>query len=192
METLILVARVGLSLAAVLGLLWWLGRRVQGSGALKRRRREGLVVLGRQQLGGKSGVALIEAGGRRLVVGYGEQGVSLIHDAGDVADEEAAPEAPALVQAADDQVAVPAIDELVASFSATETVMGGSFEPVVTKAHKAQPRKAAPAAQVHVRSTSARTAEARRPRTPLEGSILAPDTWRKAVVAAQEWTTRRS
>ena len=64
METLILLARVGLSLAAVLALLWWLGRRMQGSATLKRRRREGLVVLGRQQLGGKSGVALVEVDGR--------------------------------------------------------------------------------------------------------------------------------
>ena len=58
METLILVARVGLSLAAVLGLLWWFSRRMQSSTTLRRRRREELVVLGKQQLGGKSGVAL--------------------------------------------------------------------------------------------------------------------------------------
>ena len=76
MDTLILAARVGLSLAAVLGLMWWLSRRMQSSTLLRRRRRENLTVLGRQQLGKQSGVALIEASGRRLVIGYGEQGVT--------------------------------------------------------------------------------------------------------------------
>ncbi len=169
METLILLARVGLSLAAVLALLWWLGRRMQGSAALKRRRREGLVVLGRQQLGGKSGVALVEVDGRRLVVGYGEQGVSLLLDGGAEASVDAQPGVEEIAQ------------------STAELVP--AQEPVVQIAEPAKVREAAP---VHVRSTPARMAEVRRPRSPLEGSILAPDTWRKAVVAAQEWTTRRS
>lgn len=170
METLILLARVGLSLAAVLALLWWLGRRMQGSAALKRRRREGLVVLGRQQLGGKSGVALVEVDGRRLVVGYGEQGVSLLLDGGAEASVDVQPSV-----------------EAQAAQSAAELV--SAQEPAVQIVEPVKVRDAAP---VHVRSTPARMAEVRRPRSPLEGSILAPDTWRKAVVAAQEWTTRRS
>lgn len=173
METLILAARVGLSLAAVLGLMWWLSRRMQSSTTLRRRRREALVVLGRQQLGGKSGVALIEASGRRLVIGYGEQGVSLLHDAGD------APR--------DDDEAEPVrhdLDRELRSLTEEEALAAPPTELVSPAALVA--------AQSSTRSTSARTADARRLRTPLEGSILAPDTWRKAVVAAQEWTTRRS
>lgn len=173
METLILVARVGLSLAAVLGLLWWLGRRMQSSTTLRRRRRESLVVLGRQQLAGKTGVALIEASGRRLVIGYGEHGVSLLHDAGDTPVED---EDDAHASRADLDL------ELVELTGQTPA------EPRVLVPEAA----ARPVAPVHVRSTSARTADARRHRSPLEGSILAPGTWRKAVVAAQEWTTRRS
>ncbi|MCB2412892.1 flagellar biosynthetic protein FliO [Demequina sp. TTPB684] len=171
METLILVARVGLSLAAVLGLLWWFSRRMQSSTTLRRRRREELVVLGRQQLGGKAGVALIEASGRRLVIGYGEHGVSLLHDAGEVA----APEPEDTADASDLD------NELL-----TLTTEGGPAEQL------SAPVKARNDASVPARSTSARTADARRPRTPLEGSILSPGTWRQAVVAAQEWTTRRS
>ena len=173
METLILAARVGLSLAAVLGLLWWLSRRMQSSTTLRRRRREALVVLGRQQLGGKSGVALIEASGRRLVIGYGEQGVSLLHDAGEAPREDDAPDA-----------ARHDLDSELRSLTEDAEPVAPSFAPV--------PPAALVAAQSSTRSTSARTADARRLRTPLEGSILAPDTWRKAVVAAQEWTTRRS
>lgn len=171
METLILVARVSLSLAAVLGLLWWFNRRMQSSTTLRRRRREELVVLGKQQLGGKSGVALIEASGRRLVIGYGEHGVSLLHDAGET-PEQGEPES---TDGSD-------LDRELF----TMTSEGGPAQ------QSAAPAKARMSASVPARSTLARTADARRLRTPLEGSILAPGTWRQAVVAAQGWTTRRS
>jgi flagellar protein FliO/FliZ len=175
-DSLILVARVSLSLAAVLGLLWWFSRRLQSSTTLRRRRREELVVLGRQQLAGKTGVALIEAGGRRLVIGYGEQGVSLLHDAGETPEPEAPePETPE------------ATDRSAVDFEFFAlTSEGGPAQ------QSAMPVEAHSAISVPARSTLARTADARRLRTPLEGSILAPATWRQAVVAAQEWTTRRS
>ncbi len=172
METLILAARVGLSLAAVLGLMWWLSRRMQSSTLMRRRRRETLTVLGRQQLGGKSGVALIEASGRRLVIGYGEQGVTLLHDAGDVPEGDGDADASASL-AAD-------LDGELMSLTKSDASDASGVS------------RAAMSAPAHARSTSARMADARRPRSPLEGSILAPDTWRKAVVAAQERTTRRS
>ena|GEM_PF-646919 len=176
METLILAARVGLSLAAVLGLMWWLSRRMQASTLLRRRRRESLVVLGRQQLGKQSGVALIEASGRRLVIGYGEQGVTLLHDAGEAPEPEE-----------DDEDG----DHEIASHTSD---LDGEYMSLTNPgaAHASPVSRAAMAAHAPVRSTSARMADARRLRSPLEGSILAPDTWRKAVVAAQERTTRRS
>jgi len=173
METLILAARVGLSLAAVLGLLWWLGRRMQSSTTLRRRRREALVVVGRQQLAGKSGVALIEASGRRLVIGYGEHGVSLLHDAGDIPVEEE-----------------PVVKDKRSDLDLELFELTG--ESPAETSHLDAEVMAPAGAPVHIRSTAARTAEVQRHRSPLEGSILAPSTWRKAVVAAQEWTTRRS
>jgi len=174
MDTILLVARVGLSLAAVLGLLWWLGRRMQATTTLRRRRREALVVVGRQQLGGKAGVAVIEASGRRLVIGYGEQGVSLLHDGGEIPLEE---EEPAASTTRID------LDHELIELTGASTVESTHLDSEV---------KVRASAPVHIRSTSARTADAQRHRSPLDGSILAPSTWRKAVVAAQEWTTRRS
>lgn len=172
MDTLILAARVGLSLAAVLGLMWWLSRRMQSSTLMRRRRRENLTILGRQQLGKQSGVALIEASGRRLVIGYGEQGVTLLHDAGEV-------------PVADEDVDASTTD--VADLDGE--LMSLTKDNASDALHVSRATMVAPAP---ARSTSARMADARRPRSPLEGSILAPDTWRKAVVAAQERTTRRS
>jgi len=175
-ETLILAARVGLSLAAVLGLMWWLSRRMQSSMTLRRRRRESLTVLGRQQLGKQSGVALIEASGRRLVIGYGEQGVSLLHDAGEVPESE---------ESDDEGTEAPLTDAVDFDGELMSlTKSGAPSAPSVSRAARS--------AHVPARSTSARMADARRPRSPLEGSILSPGTWRQAVVAAQERTTRRS
>ncbi len=129
------------------------------------------MILSRQQLGGKAGVALIETAGRRLVIGYGEHGVSLLHDAGEAPE----PEQPEAIDRSDLDL------ELL-----TLTSEGGLAQQA------AAPVEARAVAFVPDRSTLARTANVRRPRTPLEGSILAPGTWRQAVVAAQEWTTRRS
>ena len=166
MDTVLLLLRVGLSLAAVLGLLWWISRRAQASmGA--RRRSASMAVVGRQQLGRRTGVALLEVEGRRLVVGYGEHGVSLLHDAGDAPEQ-----ADANATSVPDDVSSLAADDLTDLLADTAT-------PV---------RSDAP---VPAHAVAARTADAPRLRTPLEGSILAPDTWRKAVVAVQERTTRR-
>ncbi|MFV0632953.1 FliO/MopB family protein [Demequina sp.] len=145
MPTLLLVLRVGLSLAAVLGLLWWISRRLHsrlgGQGP-----HSTLTVLARQHLGKRAGVAVIEADGRRLVVGFGEHGVSLLHDAG-------FPPGPPPGERDTD-------------------LMGASA------LHDPDP-------------VEAWTAAAPQQRTPLEGSILSPDTWRQAAAALQERTTHR-
>lgn len=76
----VLALRVALALATVLALLWFLGRRAAGSkaGALRRTRAAALTVVTRQSLGGRTGVALVEVGGRHLVLGVSEHGVSLL------------------------------------------------------------------------------------------------------------------
>ncbi len=170
METLLLVVRVGLSLAAVLALLWWLSRRMRASTSI--RRREGLAIVGRQQLSRHSGVAVVEAAGRRLVVGYTDQGISLLHDAGELPEEELSPTSGE--ERVDLDVATFADqDATVSELRVVDAMAGTEVVP-------------APA-----RSTSARTADARRHPSPLEGSILSPAVWRQAVATVQERTVRR-
>ncbi|MFN3865171.1 MAG: flagellar biosynthetic protein FliO [Demequina sp.] len=166
METLLLTLRVSLSLAAVLALLWWLSRRVQ-AGMGDRRRHQPMAVISRQQLSRRAGLALVEVGGRRLVVGYSEQGVSLVHDAGEAPDDP-----------------IPA-DLAPALHPVDSTLAANGFLPSAGTTARTSAHDPA-----HV--VAARKAAAPRLRTPLDGSILAPDTWRKAVVAVQERTTRRS
>lgn len=180
MDMLLLVLRVGLSLAAVLGLLWWLSRRMRTSASS--RRREGLAIVGRQQLSRRTGVAMVEAAGRRLVVGYTDQGITLLHDAGEIPLEDPA------ATSGEERVDVDLAHLDVADLdSTTLTTQDATVSELRVVDVAADP-------DVHpapVRSTSARTADAQRHRSPLEGSILAPDTWRKAVATVQERTVRR-
>jgi flagellar protein FliO/FliZ len=78
MDTAMLGLRVVLSLACVLGLIWFAGRKLQGSAGVRRQRSVPLTVLGRQSLGKGATVALVEVAGRVLLVGVGEQGVNVL------------------------------------------------------------------------------------------------------------------
>ena len=75
-ETLVLTVRVAVSLALVLGLLWFLSRRLGGAGSAPRRLP--ITVVGRQTLGRRSGVAVVEVAGRTLVLGISDANVQLL------------------------------------------------------------------------------------------------------------------
>ena len=75
-ETLLLALRVGVSLLLVLALLWFLSRRL-GAGRAASRRLP-ITVLGRQNLGRRSGVAVVDVAGRTLVLGVSDTEVRLI------------------------------------------------------------------------------------------------------------------
>ena len=67
---------------AALRALGLLGALAAGASALRRPSAAArpVALLDRQSLGGGAGVALVEAGGRRLLLGYGPSGVSLLGD----------------------------------------------------------------------------------------------------------------
>ena len=88
-----LYLRVGLSFAAV-GLLLWLFARIVGGrlGARLRASRAGtkvdpLAVVERRQLTKNNAVAIVRAGRRHLLVGYGEEGVRLLAEGDDLVRE---------------------------------------------------------------------------------------------------------
>lgn len=89
MDELLLVGRVLLSLACVVGLVWYLARRL-GAGRTVRDDREPTVrVVDRQALTRGSGVAVVAVGGRRLLVGFGEQQVTMLTELGPVVERPA-------------------------------------------------------------------------------------------------------
>ncbi|MFD1505496.1 FliO/MopB family protein [Georgenia yuyongxinii] len=76
LDSVLLGLRVALSLALVLVILWFIARKVNQGGAATRR--VPITVLGRQSLGRRSGLAVVEVAGRTLVVGVSETGVQLL------------------------------------------------------------------------------------------------------------------
>ncbi|MBX9245166.1 flagellar biosynthetic protein FliO [Actinotalea ferrariae] len=170
-STLVLGLRVLLALACVLGVLWFLGRRAAGTGTVKRSRQAALSVVAKQSLGGRTGVALVEIGGRRLLLGVSEHGVNLL--------TEVEP-APAEEEGVRERIALdPAELEAVVA----DTVVPDDLRDVT-------PDVAQPVTQSSS-TPAARMPAVPTPRNPLEGSILDAATWRQAVVAVQERTIRR-
>jgi len=172
-STAVLVLRVALSLACVLGVIWFAGRRMAGSAVVRRQRGAALSVVARQSLGGRNGLAVVDVAGRRLLLGTGEKGVSLLteldvpEDVPHVREERVPLSAEDLADLADaDGVEIPA------DASSLTTPTDGPAVP-------SQPTPAA------------RMPAVTEPRNPLEGSILDAATWRRAVVAVQERTIRR-
>ena len=126
MDTLLLALRVALSLAAVLGVIWYIQRRV--SKGNRARQGKTITVVGRQGVGAKASVAVIDVDGKRFLLGVTEHAVNILHTSD-------TPEAPA------------------EAFSRALTEEGGDL-----------------------------AVEAVRPpgASSLAGSILSPDTWRRA------------
>lgn len=126
MDTLFLALRVILSLAAVLGVIWYAQRKIsKGSRA---RQGKTITVVGRQGVGAKASVAVIDVDGKRFLLGVTEHSVNILHTSD-------TPEAPA-----------------------------AAFSRVLTE-------EGADVAVEAVRPVSS---------SPLAGSILSPDTWRRA------------
>jgi flagellar protein FliO/FliZ len=78
MDTLVLGLRVLLALACVVGLIWVLARRAGWGKGRRRPAGPAVEVVGRQALGRHAGVAVIAVGNRRLLLGYGEQNVTML------------------------------------------------------------------------------------------------------------------
>jgi flagellar protein FliO/FliZ len=76
MDSLMLALRVALSLACVLGLMWFAQRRL---GRARTRRHGELEIVARQNLGGKAQVVLLETSGSRFLLGVTEHQVSVLH-----------------------------------------------------------------------------------------------------------------
>jgi len=124
MDSLFSMLRVAVSLAVVFGLLWYLARRLRaGAGA---RKTPVVRVLGKAGVGAKAAVVVVEAEGRRMVLGVTDAGVSVLHDKEAPAPEEQ-PEAQALPAAA----------------AAPATAPARTFGDLLARTQWAAPRRAA-------------------------------------------------
>ncbi len=173
MDTALLGLRVALSLACVLGLIWFAGRRLQGSGTVRKQRTVPLTVLGRQSLGKGAGIVLVEVAGRVLLLGVADQGVRLLTEVTPGAPQAPEPRA-AEVREEIDLALVAATDRDVLVAVPADPIDPRSLDVAALPAPEAR-RRAAEADRVGA----------------LHGSALSPDTWRRAVDVVQRRTARR-
>ena len=157
MDTVVVALRVILSLAVVLGLLWVLQRRLnRGAGA---RANNVVTVVGRQGVGQKASVVVVDVDGRRFVLGVTEQSISVLHDA-ETDHGAVAASRPVRVGSGNDRSAVAFAKSLHAASGGPTLVPAESDTP-------AEP-------PLTFRPRRDRSAGAR-----LGGSILSPSTWQQ-------------
>ncbi|MGA4780221.1 FliO/MopB family protein [Cellulosimicrobium sp. AB352] len=186
------VLRVAFSLAVVLGLLW-VSYRVASktSRSAPRGRQEQLTVVARQGLSQKSAAVLLEAGGRRYLLGVTESSVTVIDGPTPVPSDVP----PTAVPAADATPGAPTSDEpsfddavtaarlWLAQPPANGDAPAWNGEPGSVPADvRADVPAAAPPAVSGPRVGTPGTAVVVAPPVPTSAlrTFLAPDTWRKA------------
>ena len=166
MDTVVVALRVLLSLAVVLGLLWVLQRRLsRGAGS---RTANLVTVVGRQGLGQKASVVVVDVDGRRYVLGVTEQSISVLHDA-ETEQETVAKHGPIRADSANDRSAVAFARSLHAASG------GPTLVPNTVPSDTVSSDTDAPA-------EPPLTFRPRRDRSPagrLGGSILSPSTWQQ-------------
>ena len=162
MDTIVLALRVLLSLAVVLGLLWVLQRRFS-RGAAGSTGDVPLTVLSRRNISPKAAVVVVEAEGKRFLLGVTEQSVNVLH----TADAPAPAEAPAEVPAGAAAFAQ-SLEEAGTHDGAARDAVPGT----------------APAPALYPVSGGRRARH--RPASPLAGSILSPDTWKQTAAVLRQ------
>jgi flagellar protein FliO/FliZ len=172
-----LAVRLVFSLAVVVGLL--LVTVKMGARRFRPRQGAAVRVVHRQALSRSTAVAVVEVGGRTLVLGTTEHQVNVLAEL-----EDGVLDAPDLTLVADEReepVALPL--EPAAQVIALEEEAEEPAAPVEVKRRAGSHAARTPGKRAARRSTPARAAA--RPATtgPLVGSVLSPQTWRQALTA---------
>lgn len=166
-ETLFIALRVLVVLGVMVALLWFVQRRVtKGRTSARRRRGNAVTVVGRQGVGPKASVVVVDVDGNRFVLGVTERQVSVLHTSdrpqdADVTPLVRVPEAAAEVQTeartgTDD---APAITASSSTSTTTTTRQDADFLTAQGRASLFD--------------------------EALKGSILSPATWRQASSAVR-------
>jgi flagellar protein FliO/FliZ len=205
----VLLLRVLVSLLCVVGLIWVVARKVGATPGRRVPAGPSLQVVGRQSLGRHAGVAVLAVGNRRLLLGYGEQQVTMLTELAPVLDAEpvhgrevetrpAGRSLPASLTAfvaahrpgrsaavpvpaadTDTDAPVPAAD----TDTDTDAPAGADTEGTTVPAPESA---SAETALIPTQASGPSTG-----RSALDGSILSATTWRRAVTTLQERTVRR-
>lgn len=202
MDTVVVGLRVVLSLGVVLALLWVLQKRLVKGGRAGTRATSQVSVVARQGVGAKASVVVVDVEGERLVLGVTESSVTVLAaadrpvDAGaltlvpepgadDVAPEaqeaRVTPIAPVAFASVLSAESAAARDELPARPVDATPLDSTPVDSVPVELLR--PRGAARRAASRPRDLAERRSGRGRAAKSIEGSILAPDTWRQAAAA---------
>lgn len=168
MDTLFVGLRVVVSLAAVLGLLWFIQRKVSKTGRVTQRAKH-VTVVARQGISGKASVAVVDVEGVRYVLGVTEQNVTVLGSG----------EAPqdAIVTAIAPAASVTPVASQATAPTFAQTL--AAVQPEAPASHLAP----TVVARVDSPRRAARAAAAPAQAAPLAGSILSAATWKQAAAA---------
>lgn len=179
MDSLILGLRVLVALGAVLGLIWFLQRRLlKGKGKGRRRANTTLTVVSRQTVGQKASVVVVDAGDKRFLLGVTEHAINVLHTSDvpvelpEITTAQARFPGPAPVPA-EGQERAPERSPAPESFADIFRDAGGPQLADTELVDRGTRRRS----EVHRRS------ELNKEPQPLHGSILAGSTWRQAAEA---------
>lgn len=212
MDTAVLVLRAVLSLAAVLGLIWYAGRKlndsangqggdgvlarlVGGAGGTRRAGRRGqapgvtVTVVARQVLGAKASLAVVDVGDQRLVLGVTEGGVNVLSTQDIPPVEELVEEVVTAKTEIREEIVLTAVPSVpVPTDPVSAAPVSAGEVPAAVVPTTPVPTGAVPLANpVKPALVAARTAGS----GPLGSSILSPTTWRQTLSLMQGRTVRR-
>jgi flagellar protein FliO/FliZ len=114
-DTVFLALRVVVSLAVVLGAIWFVQKRM-GRGSRGKSKSKPISVVARQNVGAKASVAVVEFGGKRFLLGVTEHAVSVL-DAGEIPAAEVAAVLEATVEKAAEKKAAEKKDASAQDFA---------------------------------------------------------------------------
>ncbi|WP_285114864.1 flagellar biosynthetic protein FliO [Leifsonia sp. fls2-241-R2A-40a] len=160
METLFIALRVLVVLGVIVALLWFVQRRVtKGRSSGRRRRGNAVTVVGRQGVGPKASVVVVDVDGNRFVLGVTERQVSVLHSSDRPHDADVTP--------------ITRVREVEARTGTTDA----SPAPTLTSTTSTTSRQDADFLTAQGRASLFDEA--------LKGSILSPATWRQASSAVR-------
>ncbi|MFP3467111.1 flagellar biosynthetic protein FliO [Leifsonia sp. SIMBA_070] len=165
METLFIALRVLVVLGVIVALLWFVQRRVtKGRNSARGRRGNAVTVVGRQGIGAKASVVVVDVDGNRFVLGVTERQVSVLHTADRPQDADVTPlkpvrQAEAATGTADATPAMSTSSDSTTSSTSTTSRQDADFLTAQGRASLFD--------------------------EALKGSILSPATWRQASSAVR-------
>nr|WP_254065221.1 MULTISPECIES: flagellar biosynthetic protein FliO [unclassified Frigoribacterium] len=178
-------------MGVVLALLWVLQKRLVKGGRAGSRATSQVSVVARQGVGAKASVVVVDVEGERLVLGVTESSVTVLAAADRPVDAGALTLVPEPEESATESVTQEARVTSIApvAFASVLSAEGAAARDELP----ARPADATPVELLRPRGAARRAAVSRprdldarrRGRTAksIEGSILAPDTWRQAAAA---------